>query len=102
MYANIFIESKGNFKAIFKKLQQYKKGNMDYVYFISHIIRKFSKKKMLSIKESAKKNVEKYFPRYFRKLHSKYSITGSYQIENTMVAVSIIRDQLKDCKLILN
>ena len=102
MYANIFIESKGNFKAIFKKLQQYKKGNMDYVYFLSHIIRKLSKRSMLNLKESAKKNVQKYFPAYFKKLHSKYSITGSHQIENSMDAVSIIRDQLKDCKLMLN
>ena len=102
MYASIYIESKGNFSIIFKKLQQYKKSKMDYVYFFSHIINKYKKKRIVGVKEKTKKTLRKIFPVYFAKLRSKYGGAETYHIDNTIEAVSIIRDQLKDCKLMLD
>lgn len=102
MYASIYFESKGNFFIILKKLQQYKKSKMDYVYFFSHIINEYKKKTISVAKEKAKKTLQKIFPVYFAKLRAKYGGAESYQIDNTIEAVSIIRNQLKECKLLLN
>lgn len=102
MYAKIYSESEGNFSLIFKKLQQYKKSKMDYLYFFLHIINEYKKKTISAAKEKAKKTLQKVFPVYSAKLRSKYGGTETYQIDNTIEAVTIIRDQLKDCKLMLD